>query len=154
MRRMLTVQDFAANHPRYLVIVCDIQDDSIFMAHGRRQVSGRIKAHDGASMRVVKEMLTFATFESGFSHWIGGVLELLPAPLNNPKVSEFFKMLDGGIWNLAKAKWESKHKKKARGSFMTEPAPSMPDAPSSEIEKVAQAGGWEEYMKAQKENAE
>ncbi len=99
-RKMLNIQQFAHHHRNYLVIVCDPRDDTMFISYRDKQVGGRIKSEDGLNHKVVKNVLKHSTFEREIDRLIGAIVNSMKLPLEWG--SDFFKFLDGAIYNISK----------------------------------------------------
>ncbi len=100
-RKMLTIQDFAHMHRKYLVIVADPKDDSIFVSYRDKQITGVIKSADGFHHEIVKKVLKSSTFNSQIDRFLGGVVEILQCSLENG--NNFYQFLDGALFNISKA---------------------------------------------------
>lgn len=100
---MLNVQDFAHHHKNFLVIVCDPNDDTMFVSYRDKQVSGKIRSMDGQDFDVVKNVLRHSHFADSFDLFVAGVLDVLKAPLTNPHVNEFVKFLDAALYRISKS---------------------------------------------------
>lgn len=80
-RKMLNIQEFANRHKNFLVMVCDPRDDTMFMAHRGKQVTGRVSSADGQEHHVVKNVLKHSKFEGELSRLIGTIMDALKTPL-------------------------------------------------------------------------
>lgn len=100
-RKILNIQQFAHNHRNYLVIVCDPKDDTMFVSYRNKQVSARIKSEDGLNHHVVKGVLKHSIFEREIDRYIGGLVYGLKLPLQYG--SDFYKFLDGALFNISKS---------------------------------------------------
>jgi len=107
-RKMLDIQQFCHQHRRYLVIVCDPKDDTMFVSYRDKQVGGRIKSADGHNHRVVKNVLNHSVFEREIDRLIGAIIDTVKVPLD--KGSDFFKFLDGALFNISKELKKAKEK--------------------------------------------
>lgn len=93
------ISEFANAHPELLVIVANPITDRLFMSYKGRQVYNQIKNAEGKEMRVVENMLRRSTFGSHIDHFITSLVDIFQVSLL--KANEFYKWIDGGVFNLA-----------------------------------------------------
>ena len=101
-RRILRIQGFAQELRDNLVIVARPKDDMMFMSYRGRQVVGKIRSLDGKNHKVVKNVLKASTFEQEVPRFIGGVMDVLRAPLHGI-ASSFWHFIDGALYNISGA---------------------------------------------------
>lgn len=102
-RKMLDIQQFAHNHRKYLVIIADPKDDTIFVSFGDQQVTGKIKTADGRNHNVVRRVLKNSGFENTIDFFLVGVMEVLKMK-GIEYFSDFGKFIDGALFNISKAR--------------------------------------------------
>lgn len=64
---------------------------------------GKIKSAKGGELKVVKTLLRHSQFNTKMDQLIVSIVEALKVPLKTPIANEFFKFLDGAIFNISKA---------------------------------------------------
>lgn len=105
-RKMLDIQQFTHAHRRYLVMVFDPKDDTMFMAFRDKQISGKISSADGVNHKVVRNVLKHSTFEREIDRLLGGIIDTLKCPLKEGNT--FYSFIDGGLFNIVKSLFEKK----------------------------------------------
>ena len=101
-RRILRIQGFAQELRDHLVIVARPKDDMMFMSYRGRQVVGKIRSLDGKNHKVVRNVLKASTFEREVPRFIGGVLDVLKAPMYGI-ASSFWHFIDGALYKISGA---------------------------------------------------
>jgi len=100
-RKILDVQQFAHQHRKYMVIICDPKDDTIFVSFQDKQVCGRVASMDGVDHKVIKNVLKHSVFEREIDRFLGAIIDVLKCPLEHG--DKFFQVIDAALWNITKA---------------------------------------------------
>lgn len=100
-RRLMDIQTFAHHHRRYLVIIADPKDDTLFMAFRDKQVATKIKSADGKKYNVIQQVLRHSTFESSIDRFLAALIDAFQTPIAH--FSEFGKWIDGALFNISRA---------------------------------------------------
>lgn len=99
-RKTLNVQRFAHANRSLLVIVCDPQDDTMFVSFGDKQISVKIRSADGLEHNVVKGVLTHSTFAEQIDRFLGTLIDVFRIPVDVG--TTFYSFIDGALFNISK----------------------------------------------------
>lgn len=113
-RQKHTIPDFLHANKDLLVFVCDPKTDNIIVAYKDAMVSGQLKSADGKRLRVVKGVLTHSIFDKHIDGFLGGVSELIKLKIMDKAGNQFFKFIDGALFNVSKRLRENKREKVGR----------------------------------------
>ncbi len=111
-KQMLTIQEFAHLHRKFLVIVVDPRDDMMFMAYRDKQVTGKLKSSDGVDHKIMKRLLKHSTFEHEISRFIGAIVFSLKASIVGWNAA-FYQFLGDALLSITKSLKDEKEKKGA-----------------------------------------
>lgn len=108
-RKSLNIQEFCHFNKDLLIIVLDPKTDEMRISYRDKIVSGTIKSMDGKDHHVVKNVLKHSTFEREIDRVIGAIIDVMKLPLEHG--SDFFKFLDGALYNISQNLYAKKHNK-------------------------------------------
>lgn len=84
-----------------LIIVCDPATDKLVMAYKDKVVINKIVGFDKGAKDVVKNVLRKSSFQSNIDKFISSLSQSLELSIKDG--SEFFKWVDGALYNISKA---------------------------------------------------
>jgi len=110
---LFTVPKFMSANKGFLIIVADPETDRIFVGHKGRFANARIRSARGRATHVVRDVLKKSQFNrTAVDSFIIAVADSLKVSL--PDGNQFYQMLDGLIFNVAKSLREAKKAKKQK----------------------------------------
>lgn len=110
-----TIPEFLHANKDLLIFICDPKSDNIIVAHKDAIVTGRLKSADGKSIHVVKGVLSHSLFEKNTDLFLSGIAELIKLPMLDKAGNEFYKFIDGALFNISK-NLRDRRRAKAKGS--------------------------------------
>lgn len=121
-RLLYTIKEFGHVNKNLLIIVADPGSDRIYASYKDMFVNGRIKSPTGKKSRVVKDVLKYSQFNKTIDQYLVALMETLHLP--KIKGNQFYQLIDGMIFNIAKSL------RKTKGQSV--PSPFM----SNKVEKT------------------
>jgi len=100
---MISVKEFVHANKNLLIIIADKKTDRIFVAYNDKIVNGTIKSLEGKNSHVVRDVLRFSRFNQNIGQFVAALVETLHIPLTEKNINEFFKFIDGALYNIARA---------------------------------------------------
>ena len=109
---LFTVPKFAQANKEFLIIVADPKTDRLFVGHKGRFVNGRIRSVRGRATHVIRDVIKRSQFNRGpMDEFIGSLADVLKVSL--PDANQFYQMIDGFVFNIAKSIRTARKEKKA-----------------------------------------
>lgn len=99
-----------------LIIICDPKTDRMYAMYQDHFVNGKIKGVMGKKTHVIKDVLKHSLFKKSVDPFIGSLVETLHLPTF--KGNQFYQMIDGFLFNIAKSLRRKREKQAIKSPFV------------------------------------